>query len=47
MVGVSYGTELGASAKWEKAVTRETEDATRIIGGKLVIGSMPPNHKVK
>ncbi|KAI8671992.1 hypothetical protein NCS56_00661400 [Fusarium sp. Ph1] len=38
---------LGASAKWEKAVTRETEDATRIIGGKLIVGSMPPNRKVK
>ncbi|UPL01636.1 hypothetical protein LCI18_012570 [Fusarium solani-melongenae] len=46
-VGVSYGAELGASAKWEKAVTRETEDATRIMGGKLIVGSMPPERMAK
>ncbi|KAL6364057.1 hypothetical protein LRP88_03490 [Fusarium phalaenopsidis] len=43
----SKQSETITRAKWEKAVTRETEDATRIIGGKLIVGSMPPNRKVK
>lgn len=46
-VGVSYGAELGASAKWERAVTRETGDATRIMGGKLIVGNVPPERKAK
>ncbi|KAM0417015.1 hypothetical protein ACHAPT_012981 [Fusarium lateritium] len=46
-VGVSYGADLGASVKWEKSVARETEDATRISGGKFVLNNTPPNRKAK
>ncbi|KZL84160.1 intracellular serine protease [Colletotrichum incanum] len=46
-LGVNYGAELNASAKWEKTVARETTDATTISGGKLVINNIPPNRIAK
>ncbi|KAH7310655.1 hypothetical protein B0I35DRAFT_396956 [Stachybotrys elegans] len=46
-IGASYGVDIGASAKWEKTVNRETSDATTVSGGKLVLNNMPPNRVAK
>ncbi|KAK7414637.1 hypothetical protein QQX98_006494 [Neonectria punicea] len=46
-IGVSYGADLSTSVKWEKTVARETEDATTVSGGKLVINNVPPNRVAK
>lgn len=46
-VGARYGAELGASAKWETTVARETMDATTVSGGKLVVKNVPPNRIAK
>lgn len=45
--GVNYVAELGASAKWEKTVVRETTDATTVSGGKYIVNNVPPSRIAK
>ncbi|RMJ16017.1 hypothetical protein CDV36_004290 [Fusarium kuroshium] len=46
-VGDGYGAHLVASAKWEKVVSRETKDATKIMGSKVIVGSMLPEREAE
>ncbi|RSL72495.1 hypothetical protein CEP53_001143 [Fusarium sp. AF-6] len=46
-VGDSYGAQLGASEKWERVVSRETKDYTKIMGSKVLVGSMLPEREAK
>ncbi|RSL97662.1 hypothetical protein CDV31_012940 [Fusarium ambrosium] len=41
------GTQLGASEKWERVVSRETKDSTKIMGSKVLVGSMLPEREAK
>jgi hypothetical protein len=47
IIGASYGIDLGGTVKWEKTISRETTDATAIIGSKLVLNNRPPDRVAK